>query len=197
MEKYDADGKVICQECGKSYMIISRHLLKHNMNAENYKEKYPGFPISSAQFSAKMKYGKIKMFKKDKDVEPTVEEIIVDEEPEIEEMDQVEIIKPTKSKGLIHHSKEEILDLLLTYFPNVKKDYMISKYFIDKRLEYEFITDFCDPTTKVVIDFPKVFWHNIDRYINFNRDSILEQDGWKVININSASYIDIQKRLST
>jgi len=194
MEHFDENGKVICQICGKSYEILSNHLTKHNMSGIEYKEKYPGCPIASEKFRAKMKFSKSDIFNNKKDV---VEEIIVNEEPEIEEFDEVKILEKSNSKlNVIDQTKEEILDLLLTYFPHVKKDFLITKLTHDKRIEYEFITDFCDPILKIVIDFPKVFWHNNDRYMNYNRDNMLEQDGWKVIKINSTSFHDIQKALS-
>ena len=191
MEKYD-NGKVICQVCGKSFIILGNHIKRHDMTSEEYKEKFPDCPMTSDQFKAKMKYSSNKNDLFDNS-DKIVDEVIVDEEPEIEE---VIILEKSKSDlNVIEQSKEEILDLLSTYFPNVKKDYMITKFFLDKRIEYEFITDYCDPMLKIVIDFPTAFWHNSDRYLNYNRDHILEQDGWKVIKINSTSLHDIQKSL--
>ena len=186
MEKYD-NGKVVCQVCGKSFVILGNHIKRHDMTTEEYKEKFPDCPMTSEQFKAKMKYSSNKNTMFDNN-----DEIVVNEEPDIEEIEEEIIIEKSNS---IEQSREEILDLLSTYFHNVKQNYMITKLFLDKRIEYEFITDYCDPVLKIIIDFPKAFWHNSDRYINYNRDHILEQDGWKVIKINSTSLHDIQKAL--
>ena len=210
MEKYD-NGKVICQVCGKSFIILGNHIKRHDMTTEEYKEKFPDCPMTSSQFKAKMKYSSNKndLFdNSDKIVDEVITivdevitiidepEVMVNEEPYIEEIDEVIILEKSNSDlNVIEQSREEILDLLSTYFHNVKQNYMITKFFLDKRIEYEFITDYCDPMLKIVIDFPTAFWHNSDRYVNYNRDHILEQDGWKIIKINSTSLYDIQKSL--
>ena len=66
----------------------------------------------------------------------------------------------SKDANVVERTKETIIDYLLTYFPNVEENYMIQKFTYDKKLVYEFITDFCDTVLKVVVQFPKSFWHN-------------------------------------
>jgi hypothetical protein len=70
--------------------------------------------------------------------------------------------------------KAKILDHLRLYFANIKKDYMISQFGSDNRLKFEFITDFCDPVLKVVIQFPDTFWHNMEAAIDLNKLSSLQ-----------------------
>ena len=82
-------------------------------------------------------------------------------------------------------SKNKILDHLRTYFTNVEKDYMINQYGVDKRLKFQYITDFCDPVLKIVIQFPKTFWHNEEQWVDSNKNYKLEEYGWKVIEFNS------------
>ena len=199
MEKFDDLGKVVCQECGKSFVFLSSHLTKHNMTTNDYKLKYPDHPLSSNQFKAKVKYGQLNMFKnkkeeaKIKSEEIDSDEILVLEEPVIENI-KLPDVKKVKLNTL-DQSRENILELLLTYFPSIKQNYLIQKFMSDKRLEYEFITDYADPKVKVIVDFPKTFWHNKDRYVNANRDLVLENDGWKIIKINSISQDAIHKSL--
>ena len=72
---------------------------------------------------------------------------------------------------------------------------MISEFGLDKRLKFEFITDYCDPILKVVIQFPDTFWHNMEAGIDLNKNLKLSQCGWKVIEIptNNPSFKLIDK----
>ena len=54
-------------------------------------------------------------------------------------------------------------------------------------LQFSFITDYCDPVLKVVIDFPKTYWHNMDAGYDPNRNVKLKEAGWKIIEIKSKS----------
>ena len=205
MSEYDyplrdeATGKVICQVCGKPFLVISpKHLsMKHKITFGEYKLKFPDAPISSEAFGVATKYGKnttifveneLNKFENETKFEKEeIEEIIVDEEPRIDpEIDLSSVLKSdTESTDIMAISKNRILDQLRSYFSNIKKDYLIEQYGPDKRLKFVFITDFCDPILKVVIQFPNTFWHNIEKAIDINKNYKLSQYGWKVIEIKS------------
>jgi len=106
MNQYDEKGMVICQECGKSFgMITSTHLKKfHDISIEEYKLKYPDISIASEAFRAKQKLKNVKLFN-DTPAEIPVnkqEEINFDqisEEIKIEETNEFDIDKiPVVSK---------------------------------------------------------------------------------------------------
>jgi len=214
---YD-DSKVTCEICKKQYRLISPlHLKTHNTTMAQYRLRYPDAPLVSKGTRDRMKVSLTESIRKSKvkevDIGETenhkddiVEEEVKIEEPEVEEIiveEEVEEITPVveeetfslKKDNLdkIIRSKEEILDILLTYFSNVKMDYLIRKLNLTNNLIYEHITDFCDPVLKVVIDFPNTFFHNTDRYVNLARDATLENDGWKIIKIKNLS--NIRKQL--
>ncbi len=63
--EFNEQGKVNCQLCGKSYLVISpTHLLhKHNVTVEQYQIRFPKLPLSSKEFRTRGKYGRLGMFK--------------------------------------------------------------------------------------------------------------------------------------
>jgi len=185
---FDEKGKVVCQICGNSYLVISpRHLQKHNVRYADYRKRFPNAPLSNDEFAARGKYGKNKdLFIHPENEEVIGEDILVDE-PEVEEIDDVEKFLKTELKQTnpIKAMKIKIRDHLRLYLSNIEMDYLIRQFGSDKKLKFEFITDYCDPVLKVVVQFPKTFWHNHDLCIDLNKTMKLEQYGWKVIKINS------------
>jgi len=177
--EFDSEGKLICQICGKSFLVLSpKHLIKHNITFEDYTKRFPNAPISSQEFNARTKFGK----NKDLFVEQQKKESIPPE-PEIEELDIEFIMKKELETNPIKVAKNRILDYLKVHFTNVKSDYLIRQFGSDNRLKFEFITDFCDPILKVVFQFPDTFWHNKDLLLDPNKKLKLESYGWKVYEI--------------
>ena len=176
-------GKIHCQICGNKYLVISpKHLQKHNITHPDYTKRYPTAPLSSKEFNAKSKYGRVKdLFAPVESDE--LEEIVVAEEPNIEdEIDVEKILKEKSHVDPVKQSKAQVLDTLKSYFTNVRQDYMIEEYgSMSKRLKYQFISDFTDPVLRVVIQFPNAFWHNNDVHIDPQKNTKLRDDGWKVL----------------
>jgi very-short-patch-repair endonuclease len=200
-EFFNKDKKVVCQICGKAYLVISpRHLGTHKITYSEYKLRFPEAPLSCEEFNVLGKYGKEKQIfvehelKKLDDVpdEPKIQEIDDDipendVEPIIEEeIDFGQILETAKpvSKDICDISKDKILDYLKALFTNIKKDYKIQEFLSDNRMLFEFISDFSDPVLKINIEFPNTFWHN-EMVRDLTRDDKLKEHGWKVIRINS------------
>ena len=182
---FDEKGKVVCQICGKSFLVISpRHLGKHNIIYADYTKRFPDAPLSTQEFKARGKYGKTKLFEQE-EIGP--EQLVDEKEPEIESLDIEKLVKSQKVASPMDAMKAKIIDHLKMYFANIRKDYMILQFGSDNRLKYEFITDFCDPILKVVIQFPDTFWHNMEAAIDLNKNLKLAKYGWKVIEIPSAN----------
>jgi very-short-patch-repair endonuclease len=210
----DEDNKIICQLCGKSFLIISpRHLQKHNITHSEYRLRFPDAPLSSEQFNVMGKYGKEKqLFVKEElsnfDNDPEIEDFDMDDpdvpnhdvNPTIEEeinFGQTAEEIPTSSLDICNINKDKVLDHLRSFFTNIKKDYMIQIFSVDNRLMFEFVSDFADPVLKINVEFPNTFWHNRMQYDDHNRDRKLTEYGWKVIRIDSKSpsYRNISKAL--
>jgi hypothetical protein len=190
-EPFDDKGKVVCQICGKSFLVISpRHLAMHKIQYSDYTKRYPTAPLSSDEFNVKSKYGKNStLFVNDKDLTDDIidEEIIVDEEPELEDLEfetaihkvLEEVRDPMKAQKL------RVLDHLRLHFANIEKDYMVRHFAPNKNLIYEFITDFCDPVLRIIIQFPNTFWHNNDKHTDPLKIQKMEEQNWKVLIVNS------------
>jgi very-short-patch-repair endonuclease len=202
---FDKNGKVICQLCGKAFLVISpRHLLKHNITYSEYKLRFPNCPLSTDKFVSATKYGR------EKGVFTTYENLLKEKgicvaeeckEPEIDDSFEIgEVIALTKKveKDFSTKNKDKILDHLKMFLTNVRKDYLVQVKIPDGRVFYETISDFCDPVLKLVIDFPETFWHNIDKCLDPNRQSKLNSDGWRIITIKgrAPTFGDIEKILS-
>jgi len=191
-------GKVACQVCGKYFLVISpRHLMKHKISYSDYTKRYPNAPLSSKEFSAKTKYGKVKDLFAPVKSDDELEEVIVNEQPTIEDdMDIEKILKEKTYVDPVKQSKAQILDTLRSYFTNIRQDYMIEEYGrMSKRLKYQFITDFADPILRIVVQFPNTFWHNRDVHIDPLKNEKLDADGWRVLTVKqrSPSRSDIQR----
>ena len=181
---FDEKGKVICQICGKGFLVISpMHLKKHNIKFKDYTKRFPNAPVSNEEFAARGKYGKQKDFFSNNEIGP--EELVKEKAPDIEELELGKLVKKQQNLTPMDLAKHRILDHLRLYFANIKKDYMIRQFGTDNRLKFEFITYFCDPILKVVIQFPDTFWHNVEAAIDLNKNMKLTQYGWKVIEIPS------------
>ncbi|MCF8019864.1 MAG: hypothetical protein K9L62_10735 [Vallitaleaceae bacterium] len=183
---FDEKGKVVCQICGKSYLVISpKHLQKHGVVYADYTKRFPKAPLSNQEFKARGKYGKNKELFIQPENGGVIGEDILVEEPEIEEMDDVEKFLNTelKSTDPIRAMKIKLRDHLRLHFSNIQMDYLIRQFGTDKRLKFEFITDYCDPVLKVVIQFPDTFWHNHDLYIDLTKTLKLESYGWRIFKI--------------
>jgi len=192
-------GRVICQICGKNYLVISpRHLLKHNITHPDYTKRYPSAPLSSKEFNAKSKYGKVKdLFTPTEAAPDELEEIIVNEQPNIEDdIDIEKILKEKSYRDPIKESKSQVLDTLRAYFTNVRSNYLIEEFGPQSgKLVCHFITDFADPILKIAIQFPNTFWHNRDVHIDPLKNKKLEEYGWKVLVVKgkTPSHKNIQK----
>jgi hypothetical protein len=201
----DENEKVICQECGMSYNIITpRHLQKHDITLNDYRNKYPKAPISSKEFTAKSQYGKqTNLFITDKEfvkeeLEKIEKEIVLEKDSDDDFPDEVaptideklnynEIYseKDQKKTNYFSLTKDIVLDHLKMFLPHVTKDYIIQIITMDKRIIYECISDFADPVLKVNVEFPKAFWHNSMGFEDTCRNLKLREDGWKVIVVDS------------
>jgi len=186
---FDEKGNVACQICGKSFMTISpQHLKKHNIKFADYFKRYPNAPKTSERFDARSKYGKDKtIFKEQEDKESMLgNELYVEEENDIEEFPmQKELERIIKFQTPMEKNKNKILEHLKLYYANMEMDYTIQQLGKqDGRLRFEYITDFCDPILKVVVQFPDTFWHNREEYMVDSVKKIkMEQYGWVVVEI--------------
>lgn len=204
----DKDRKVICQLCGKSFLVISpKHLGTHDIRYSEYKLRFPDAPLSTSEFAASSRYGRVKNIFDDEEIvvedemENLEDEFEGMEDPEIVVEKEIDIDKLTetirKFKDPMQERKSKILDHLRSFFSNIQQDYMVQLIDGGGFLRSEFITDFADPILKIDIELPDVFWHN-QGFPDPNRNNKLKVYGWKVITVtgNSPSPEKISKCIS-
>lgn len=184
---FDEKGFVACQICGEYFMTMSpQHLKKHNIKYADYFKRYPNAPKTSDQFDARSKYGKSNTLFKEQEDKPEVgEEIFVEEQPDVDEFPMQKELERLAESTPMDKTKIKILTHLQLHYSNMEMDYVIRQFGKqDERLRFEYITDFCDPILKVVVQFPDTFWHNReDHVVDSVKKVKLEQFGWVVIEI--------------
>jgi very-short-patch-repair endonuclease len=186
----EKSGKIFCQICGKPFLVISpKHLVKHGITHSDYTKRYPEAPLSSKEFATKAKYGKIKDLFLPKEIEnDQLEEIIVTESvPRIEDNVNIEkILKAKSNPDPIKQIKAQILDILRSYFSNIKSNYLVEEFSpANGNLLCHYITDFADPVLRIVFQFPNTYWHNKDVQIDPLKNENLRLFGWKVLVVKS------------
>ena len=192
---FNQKGKVICQECGKEFMILTpSHLKTHDLKYGEYKDKYPDAPLTNEEFKALSMYSKPSKYS-DEDVAILGKETVIDENiPVIDdefELPKVQVAQ--KFSTPMEAKKYEIFQFLINHFPDIKMDYKIEIRDLENNVLFGTISDYSDPFLKVNIEFPDTFWHNMDECgDDLNRTRKLEEHGWKVISIKSPSP-DIKK----
>ena len=182
---FDEKGKVICQVCGKPYMILTpSHLKTHGLKYSEYAEQFPGAPITNEEFKALSKYSKKPSKYSEEDHEIFGKETVIEEEVPVID-DDFEMPKEQVAKEFdtpMDAKKYEIFTFLNDYLPNLKQDFLIEIFDIQQTLIFSTISDYSDPMMKINIQFPDTFWHNYDAfYHDMSRTRKLEEHGWKVI----------------
>jgi hypothetical protein len=196
---FSEKGKVICQVCGKAYMILTpSHLKTHNLKYSEYKNKFPGAPITTEEFKAISKYSKPSKYTEE-DHKLLGEERIIDDIPVIDDEFEMPKIETTKKfSNPIEAKKYGILTFLAEFLPSVKQDHMIVVTTVQNVAIFQTISDFADPVLKIDIEFPDTFWHNQDMISNDpSRNGKLIENGWRVVTVrgNAPTNKDIEKAL--
>jgi hypothetical protein len=180
-------------------LLTPSHLKTHGIRYGEYKNKYPGAPISTDEFKALSKYSKPNKYTEE-DMKILGTEVVIDEDiPVID--DEFEMPKEKSAKNFdspMDAKKYEILTFLLNFLKDAKMDYLIEIFDGGGGLIFSAISDFADPFKMINIQFPDTFWHNRDIvYEDPNRDRKLSDNGWKTITIKSKSpsINDIEKEL--
>lgn len=221
VQYYDKVGKIICQECGRSYdVILPTHLKKtHDMTMNEYKEKYPDYPLASKSFGSKQRYKNTVKAMKEGDIgqEIQIEELnnfdldkippvnveksvstFIDEINDFSKSFEEKITEQKFNDPNIHKEKLIILNFLAKYFHDLQNSYFIEKINLSGMLEFRLISDICSPSNKLNFEFPNTFWHNHD-VPKQSRDLILQQDGWKIIDVpgtkpSSSTILELLKK---
>jgi len=178
------NGKVICQECGEAFRLITpKHLKKKHdgMTFAEYKLKYPDCPISSTQYQAtRYKFKDSILFQDTEGIpsEPLDEEIDIDNPLLNDKFSHINLEGVSKNKA-------DILTFLHDAYPYLENNYSIEKrHFHDDALLWKYITDMADPIKKVAFDFPNSFWHNEDPFPDPHKNQKLKDDGWIIVTVD-------------
>lgn len=188
--EFDEKGKVICQICGKAFMILTpSHLYTHDgIKYAEYNKMFPDAPITNEEFKALSKYSKPRKYTEE-DIKILGTEKIIDEDiPEIDDEFELPKTQIEKFSTPMEAKKNEIFRFLVDYFPNIKVDHKIEIFDMQGCLVFSTISDYADDFLKINVQFPDTFWHNMDAVGDDpNRKRKLESFGWKVIEVKSLS----------
>jgi len=189
---FNDQGKILCQECNAAYQVIgATHLKKHGLTMTQYKEKYPDAPVSSKAFKAKSQLKHLNLegfgtanktddFKKEPDPIPDHKEILKKAAQKEKAKEKVIEEKPP-----MFPSKAEIITFLKTMYSSIVENYFIEKTNLSGLLEYRYVTDIIDRSSKTDFEFRGAPWHNKYPRQDRHRDQKLKQDGWTIIRIDS------------
>jgi len=203
-DKFDDKGRVICQICGKSYKLLAHaHMKKHGIKMEEYREQFPDYPVSSKEFQVSQKFRTHDIFKSEEEPKPiTEEELALLDDEDKQNVSEEELYIPEepvvkKQLSKMLQSKHDLFDYLKIAYPGMQLHYEIKRQELSGYVTYHFITDMADPTTRIVLDFPKAVWHTAQLRPNKHKNSILSNDGWKIIEIEGKfpSIDDVKKKL--
>lgn len=175
-EIYDANGFIICQECGNSLKRITPlHLQKHGMTLQEYNEKYNFPPIVKLRDAG-----------------------VIDEDNKKELMRDYETEEVEENKyGNLPKQKRQVIELLKDYLSQIEPNYIVELYGDPGKqfLEHVFVTDIADPKKKIAFFFPDVFWRNRETVQHPDKYNILEQHGWRVFVVNGSNVVDGTRRI--
>jgi len=198
-----ADGKIICQLCGKPFSKITPAHLKHKhdgMTFEKYQELFPEAPLSNDAFKLSRSISqKFDTFKKNS--EELKENAPVPSVKRVLNQKPLPVVEPPKDEEgygpNVHKDKAIILTFLSRYYPALINNYVVEFYTPSDHLEFIFQTDMADPISKTIFEFPSVIWHNRDIRPNGARLDILKENGWKTISVDSPipSIEDLKQKL--
>lgn len=89
----DENGKVVCQECGKSFCSVTHNHLKkqHKMSVDDYKEKYPGVYLTYIQYLRDMTKEKLIIEKRKENLIPNNLESFEDNNEDLDNKPKEEI----------------------------------------------------------------------------------------------------------
>lgn len=182
---FNEKGKVICQVCGKAFMILTpSHLKTHDLKYSEYSKQFPGAPITNEEFKALSKYSKPKYSKEDHAILGK-EKVVDDDVPVID--DEFELPEKKVKKEFanpIEAKKYKYFTILAEFLPDLKQDFLIQIFNMQKTLVFQTISDYSDPVMKVNVEFPGTFWHNMDAVDQGRtRNQKLAEHGWRVIEL--------------
>ena len=124
--EFDEKGKVICQVCGKSFMILTpSHLKTHDgIKYGEYNKMFPDAPVTTDEFKALSKYSRPGKYTEEDLKILGTEKVIEEDIPEIN--DEFEIPQSQVAKKFatpMEAKKDEIYRFLINYMPDVKVDH--------------------------------------------------------------------------
>jgi hypothetical protein len=209
--KYDKEGNIVCQECGKPIKRINDlHLKSHKMTMKEYIEKYKGFPISRVNLGTIEKEDDVTIIVRGPDgsqrwltstvkdfftgkIKELVEEVFKNENKNKSERDSKTIIDRgieinmnsfVKYEKKLYDTKDMIISFLKVRFRDLESDYIIEDKTIDGFCIFKYVVDMAIVSRKVAIDFPDIFWHNPQITSNiWKKKKDLKSLGWRFLEI--------------
>jgi len=191
MPKYfnDDKTKVICQYClAEMKMITNSHVKFHDMTMKEYKEKFPDAPLSIRKFRNKIENKSIEPSDRDISIsDKTIVKLIKSEFPvniilKNKEVVAPEIIKEDNDQQIL--TKDKVFKAVQSVYPNIKRNHIFKKTNVVGNIMYTVMTDFGDPTHRVMIDFSGMAWHmKTPLLTKYRKKDLLSESKWKYVHI--------------
>jgi len=183
----DDNSKLICQYClAEMKMITPSHLKSHDMTMTDYKERFPDAPLS-------MKIKKLKKSTKRPNV--TISNLTSCELKK-EQTESIDVIIKTPNNPPVITdnddqkilTKDRIFAAVKKVYPNIIRNYIFKKTNVSGNILYTVMTDFGDPSRRVMIDFSGMAWHiKTPLLTKYRKKDLLSESKWKYIHIESDS----------
>ena len=165
--KYE-NGKVICQECGKAFKVISAtHMKNHNMTLEEYRRRYSDCPVSSDKHESWRKYQNTSVFQ-ESDSESNTDQIV----DIIEDFKSEPILKPINQIKIPEIELNDNIDI-----KNIDIRELIQSNDLDPVKEIEqksFILEYPDPKNQIPHDKKKLLNFLLSYFPNIQNNYMVE-----------------------
>jgi len=186
----DDKTKLICQYClAEMKMITPSHLKFHDMSMTDYKEKFPDAPL-------RIKSKKLpKTSKENIDITNKTFVKLGESTNPINVIFKKETETTEKSYPINDFSdddkiltKDRIFNAVKKVYPLIKRNHIFKKTNIDGNILYTVMTDFGDPSKRVMIDFSGMAWHiKTPLLTKYRKKDLLSESKWKYVLIEEDS----------
>jgi len=197
----DDKTKLICQYClSEMKMITPSHLKSHDMTLDEYRDRFPDAPLSMKKQKKKIitskkeeqgkeiRYNidisdktKLRLKKMDTPIDVIVK--VEENKPDIPIEKQLDLGDDQKIL-----TKDRVFKAVQKVYPNIKRNHIFKKTNIGGNILYTVMTDFGDPSKRVMIDFSGMAWHvKTPLLTKYRKKDLLSESKWKYIHIEEDS----------
>ena len=100
-----------------------------------------------------------------------------------------------KEKSSLILVKDKIFKIVKEFFPNIKKNYVFKKTNVKGNILYTVLTDFGDPSEKIMFDFSGMAWNiKTPLMTKYHKKELLEESRWQYVDIKNIGITELELR---